>query len=320
MFFRKKSILLTVTIMLLVLVSVLLLVVVWNINDESVLEVQPSQTLVLSVNETTRTLLPSTATATSSPTPAPTTTAAPTPTITATPEIPQGAAVVIGYSVAGRPLEVYRFGSGETRQMIIAGIHGGYESNTVELADQLITYLQENPDTVPADRTLYILRLMNPDGFAREFGVNGRANENGVDLNRNWDANWQAEWPRAYCWNSLPISAGTAAMSEPETQAVAKFVQEQAVSSIISFHSAGPGIYAGGQPDGPRSTSLAKTLSGANGYPYLDGPSLCVYTGMMADWAVTQGIPAVDVELPDHANPDFKMNLKALQAFLSWKQ
>jgi predicted deacylase len=47
-----------------------------------------------------------------------------------------------------RPLEVYRFGNGEPAYMIIAGIHGGYEWNTVELAYELIDLLIKEPERV----------------------------------------------------------------------------------------------------------------------------------------------------------------------------
>ena len=70
--------------------------------------------------------------------------------------------------------------------MIVAGIHGGYESNTIELADELIDYLDNYPEIVPPDQTLYILRALNPDGLARSKGFGGRANENNVDINRNF--------------------------------------------------------------------------------------------------------------------------------------
>ena len=43
---------------------------------------------------------------------------------------------VIGTSVAGRPLEVFQFGNGPEEKMIVAGIHGGYEWNTIVLADE----------------------------------------------------------------------------------------------------------------------------------------------------------------------------------------
>jgi murein tripeptide amidase MpaA len=109
--------------------------------------------------------------------------------------------IIIGYSVSGRPLEVYRFGQGERQVMIAAGIHGGYEWNTIALADELITHVNENPEIIPSDVTLFILRNINPDGDARAHSIEGRVNDHGVDLNRNFPENWQAEWDRR-----LPLS------------------------------------------------------------------------------------------------------------------
>jgi murein tripeptide amidase MpaA len=103
---------------------------------------------------------------------------------------------VIGFSVSGRPIEVYSFGSGPKQRMIVAGIHGGYEWNTIALADELITYIHKNPDVIPNDVTLYVLRNLNPDGDARDHGYDGRVNDHGVDLNRNFPTNWVAEWNR----------------------------------------------------------------------------------------------------------------------------
>ncbi|MBI5080274.1 MAG: hypothetical protein HZB17_03070 [Chloroflexi bacterium] len=70
-------------------------------------------------------------------------------TLTATPSNP----IIIGGSVLGRPLEVYRFGSGSIHRMIIGGIHGGNEYNTVHLADELIRHIQNHPETIPPDNT-----------------------------------------------------------------------------------------------------------------------------------------------------------------------
>ncbi|HOE03567.1 MAG TPA: M14 family zinc carboxypeptidase, partial [Anaerolineaceae bacterium] len=123
-----------------------------------------------------------TATATSTP--------EPSPTIQPTPTRHFGESFTIGYSVEGRPLEVYQFGNGPKERLIVAGIHGGYEWNTVALAEEMIAYLLENPDLISPEVTLYILKNMNPDGFAKAHDATGRANANGVDLNRNFDANW----------------------------------------------------------------------------------------------------------------------------------
>jgi hypothetical protein len=56
----------------------------------------------------------------------------------------------MGYSVSGRPIEVYAFGNGEREKMIVAGIHGGYEWNTIALADELIRHIFDNPESSPA--------------------------------------------------------------------------------------------------------------------------------------------------------------------------
>src|SRR5512135_1146277 len=38
---------------------------------------------------------------------------------------------LIGFSFGGRPIDAYRFGVGENEYLVVAGIHGGYEGNTI---------------------------------------------------------------------------------------------------------------------------------------------------------------------------------------------
>ena len=257
--------------------------------------------------------------ATASPSPPTITPLPPTPTSippSSTPEIQQPQ--VIGSSVTGRPLEVYQFGLGPVEKLIVAGIHGGYEWNTIELADELIDYLDNYPEVVPPDQTLYILRALNPDGIARSKGFGGRANENNVDINRNFPSNWQAEWPRAGCWDYIPITGGKAAASEPETRALMSFIQAHDIQALISYHSAALGIFPGGQPPDAGSLSLAETLAAVSDYPYPPIDAGCVYTGQFVDWASDQGIPAVDIELTNHQDSDFEKNLAILSVFLDW--
>ena len=118
-------------------------------------------------------------------TPRPTSTAAPTsfylPTVTPnplatpiedfstpTPFVFTGgpAARIIGYSVEGTPIEYYAFGQGERQYLIVAGIHGGYEGNTTDLANQMVVHLSDHPEVVPSDASLFIITSMNPDGAA----------------------------------------------------------------------------------------------------------------------------------------------------------
>ena len=226
---------------------------------------------------------------------------------------------VIGTSVKGNNIEVMQFGNGPVERMIVAGIHGGNEWNTTALADELITYLKKNPRAIPADRTLYILRLLNPDGEARGHNLDGRTNERGVDLNRNWDAYWVADWPRDGCWNYRPISAGSGPFSEPETQALRDFLQAHDISALINYHSAALGVFAGGRPPEAESVRLAKAISAVSNYAYPPLSTGCDYTGQFADWLAMNGTAAVDLELTNHTDTDYDVNLKVLDVLLKWE-
>jgi predicted deacylase len=226
--------------------------------------------------------------------------------------------IIIGYSVSGRPLEVYKFGQGERQVMIAAGIHGGYEWNTIALADELITYVNENPEIIPSDVTLFILRNINPDGAARAHGIEGRVNDHGVDLNRNFPENWQSEWDRDGCWDLTPTTSGQRPGSEPETRAVMNFLSSRRVESLISYHSAALGVFPGGEPWEEESIEFAKALSKVTYYPYPPIDTGCLYTGTLADYAVSLGAVAVDMELRNHRDTDFSLNLRALKVLLNW--
>ena len=242
-----------------------------------------------------------------------------TPSLASPTATPEGEPMVIGTSVAGLPLEVFRFGTGPRELLIVAGIHGGYESNTILLADALIANLRDGSVVVPQGVTLYLLRALNPDGYARSHDYEGRANENGVDLNRNWPLNWHPDWNRAGCWNYLPIGAGAHPLSEPETAALLAFILDHDFRALISYHSAALGIFPGGQPATEDSLRLAEAIAAVTEYSYPPREYGCEYTGQFADWAAENGIPAIDVELTNHTDTDFEINLRVLQAFLSWR-
>ena len=259
-------------------------------------------------------------TPTESSTPIDTSTPSATPTETTTPIPFSEGPITIGKSVQSRPLEIYRFGTGPNQRLIVAGMHGGGEYNTVQLADQLIAYLQGHPEIVPADVTLFILHDLNPDGVARSLSYLGRANANGVDLNRNWDANWQKDWPRAGCWTQTYVTGGSGPGSEPETKALMAFILSHNIDTIINYHSAALGVFAGGLPPDDKSIQLAKAIAAVTTYKYPPVNTGCHYTGGFVDWADVNGIAAVDVELTDHTNTDYEMNLKVLNIFLNWKR
>jgi hypothetical protein len=226
--------------------------------------------------------------------------------------------IVIGRSVKNEPIEVYRFGTGKLERMIIAGIHGGDEANTVALADQIITYLHDHTQVIPQGVTLYILRSLNPDGLAMGQVPDSRLNANGVDLNRNFATGWKAAWKDVGC-SSPPGSAGKVPASEPEVQAVMNFLGSRQVQVLINYHSAGLGIFPAGNPADPASVSLAQAIAGVSNYPYPPVNTGCEYTGTLVDWAVANGVTAaVDLELNDKTSTEFETNLKILDLLLKW--
>jgi hypothetical protein len=247
----------------------------------------------------------------------------PTPSVTPSPyptPVP-GRVTIIGTSVAGRPLEMYKYGNGPVGRLIIAGIHGGNEWNTVKLAYELIDTIEKKPNLIPKNVTLFILPNLNPDGYARGKGVDGRVNDNGVDLNRNWPYLWQADWPRGSCWHYTDVTSGAYPASEPEIFALITFINEHPeISALISYHSAALGVFAGGVPEFKPSTRLAEDLAKAGGYKYPPEDIGCLYTGNLTDWvSSTKKIAAVDIELRNHRYTDFFENMEVLKIFLKWR-
>ena len=244
--------------------------------------------------------------------------ATPTPDIAEIVENPE----IIGFSVGGRPIEVYRFGEGQTGRLIVAGIHGGNEWNTIKLAYELIDYVTKNPKIIPKDVSLYILPNLNPDGEARVHGLDGRVNDNGVDLNRNWPYRWVKDYDHESCWHYRPTTAGDYAGSEPETSALISFIETHPeIDALISYHSAALGIFAGGVPDYEPSIKLAEKIAKVSTYQYPPKDVGCVYTGNLTDWASNvREIAAVDIELHNFKFTDFDENSIILKVFLKFKR
>jgi hypothetical protein len=96
------------------------------------------------------------------------------------------------------------------------------------------------------------------------------------------------------------------------------FLQTHHVDALISYHSAALGIFPGGDPPDPDSVSLASALASVSDYPYPPIYTGCKMTGSLADWAVSQGIAAIDLELTDHTHTDFIQNINILDILLKW--
>jgi LysM repeat protein len=254
---------------------------------------------------------------TSTPPPASTETTAPTWVSSLTPAPPvEGDPEVVGTSVQGQSLIVYRLGTGPVKRALIGAIHGGYEWNTVDLMTETLAYLRDHPSLIPANLTLYILPNANPDGYAAGIDrIDGRLNAHKVDLNRNWDYQWQITATHG----TNPVSAGTAAFSEPETVALRDFIMNRQIEAVIFYHSAFTAVFQGAGITTSKTAELAQLIAKATGYRYLpEGVAGQITTGDSIDWLTVNGVTAIEVELSTHQTLDWEQNLRGLEAFLNW--
>jgi predicted deacylase len=254
-----------------------------------------------------------TATFTPLPTRPATLTPFPSPTFVQIPTLP--ASFTFGQSVFGRSLIAYRFGEGEKVLMLVGGVHGGWESNTVELMNQLIAYFETTPSALVSGVSLIIIPQLNPDGVARGRTLEGRFNDHRVDLNRNWGCGWESV---AYFQNQ-EVSPGISAFSEPETQALSTLILETRPSVVLFYHSAADGVFAGScDNQDAGSNAMSAVLGEATGYNY--GREFTSYkvTGTAPSWVVSAGIASADVELATWRTSEFDRNLRGIMAVQCW--
>jgi murein peptide amidase A len=263
------------------------------------------------------------------PTPVSTPTAVPTPTLvpaapavlpsprptrpTSPPPAPELAfeTQVIGYSRQGRPILAYRLGAGRRLGLVIGGIHAGTEANTADLVQQLLERARDVPDLLPPDLTLEWLPVANPDGL-----LNGtRFLSTGVDPNRNWPT---LDWsPDTYASSPrgpelIEGGGGDVPLSEPETIALASLCLQLRPTALVSYHAAADLVTGG---PAAHALDLDRVYARAAGYGLGDWTAYPV-TGDFAQWAEDQGIPTVEVELPDHASTDLEANWAGLLTLL----
>ena len=266
------------------------------------------------------------------PTPIPTQTAMATATAvpSATATIPpSGSSTIIGYSAGGHAITAYQFGSGPDQIIFIGGMHGGYEWNSILVTYRAMNYFLENPDAIPSNVTLTVIPAANPDGQFAVTGLEGRFapadvaadtipgrfNANNVDLNRNWDCNWEPTG----LWRNQEVSGGSYPFSEPENIILRDFILAKNPVAVVFYHSALNAIFTAGCPDTlPASRELADVYAYAANYPVYEQFTSYPVTGDAGDWLATQGIASFTVELANHTDLDWPQNLYGMLALLDY--
>lgn len=217
---------------------------------------------------------------------------------------------VYGYSVGGRALIAYSFGSAGPIVMYVGAIHGN-ESSSRGLMYAWIDDLEANPGLYSGKRVV-VVPSINPDGIA----VGTRTNARGVNLNRNFPTDgWTADINDTD--GTHVGGGGSAPLSEPEASALANFTMSLRPRLLLSFHAVGSfvtGDYGGySAPYASRYASMVgyRDATGQGGTFDYD------ITGAYEDWTYSkQGIPSMVVELGSYGYFNFPHHRSALRAML----
>lgn len=251
---------------------------------------------------------------------------------TSTPAVPENKEqTVIGKSVEGRDIVAYHFGTGSKEVLLIGGIHGGYSWNTSLVTYEAMDYFKANPSAIPDGVKVTVIPVMNPDGLnkvasasvrftaadvtaSQAVQISGRYNANNVDLNRNFDCDWQSTGK----WQSVTVSGGTAAFSEPESLAIKNYVESQHPVAVVAWYSAAGGVFSSNCHDGVLAeTSVLNGLyAKASGYPGHNSFDFYSITGDMMNWLAKVNVPAISVLLTNHTDTDWSKNKLGIDAVL----
>ncbi len=229
----------------------------------------------------------------------------------------------LGESMLGKKIPLITLGKGK-RSALYIGAHHGMEWITTALllkfANEYCEMLNSNGyigrtsvSYLNSARTVYIVPMLNPDGV--EYQINGvaednpirerlikmnggsedfsewQANARGVDLNHNYDANFEnyaLSSDNMQRNNGAPTKwCGEFPESEPESGMLANFLRfNDDIGICIALHSQGEEIYYGDKFDPPY-----ENLRAGNVLASLTGYRLCktegsASSGGFTDWVV----------------------------------
>ncbi len=255
----------------------------------------------------------------------------------------EGPEIVIGQSVEGNDITAYNFysakllpdapagGDPENHVLFVGGVHGGYSWNTALVAYELMDYLKASPEIIPANVKVTVIPVLNPDGlsditgrtgrFARadvtgtsEQKIASRFNANNVDLNRNFDCEWQTTSK----WQNRDVSGGSAVFSEPESQAFRDYVEAHDLDAVVVWYSAAGGVFASNCGSGVSSETAALTdlFAKASGYRAYQSFDFYEITGDLVNWLAKESVTAVSVLLTTHDSTDWGKNRAGVEALL----
>lgn len=160
--------------------------------------------------------------------------------------------------------------------MIQSAIHGR-EYATANMTMKIVEYYASNYAVgnmadLYNNTCFYIVPMSNPDGvtIAQTSNCMWKANGIGVDLNRNFDINWNSLDSKGVYQPCSENFKGYTPVSENETKALIALAKSRNFDCYISYHQAGNVIYFDDNGTSEyvsnASAALAATIANCNGY------------------------------------------------------
>lgn len=244
----------------------------------------------------------------------------------------------IGYSHCNREINAFTLGNDSETVLYVGGVHG-MEFITSRLLMRYFIRICEHYQNCKklngypirsylSNRGLTVIPCLNPDGAAiSRIGENSagefskfvtekssgssrfwQANALGVDINHNFDADWEnvkkRERENGITGPCESRFGGDFPESEPETKAVTAYCRTHRIRHALAFHSQGEEIYyTFGETTPKRCYELAKIMEHLSGYT-LSEPTGTAVGGGLKDWIIEElDLPAFTIEVGLGQNP-----------------
>lgn len=193
---------------------------------------------------------------------------------------------VFGTSEQGRELVCHRIGSSEKTVLMVFAVHGFedlYDRDgqvLKEIAHALLDLYREDPSGLNG-HALYVVPCLNPDGLTEGKSKDGfgRANANGIDINRDFPTEWTKK-------STSRNKTGDAPFATAEARALRELVEDLQPVCAVDVHGWINGVY------GPEK--MAACFQESFGFEYREYRG----GGMLAQWLNEVTGAAVLVELP----------------------
>lgn len=245
---------------------------------------------------------------------------------------------IIGKSCQGKDITAFKIGSSAEYCLIAAAFHGSERITSLVLLmfiENLCQAIANNTSIAGIDakkgltgRGVIFVPCVNPDGCdisllgKKACGQSGEslsklckndfskwnANFRGVDINHNFDADWENLRKKE---RSIGIYGpapgrfgGFKPESEPETIALVNLCRKTKIRHAVALHSQGEVIYwTFGENRPPRAQKYAEIMATSSGYA-LDVPISIADGGGFKDWFIEEfNRPAFTVEMGFGKNP-----------------